>query len=412
MTGTLAKPRYDNCSLTQPTLHSVCIISIVRIPTLRQGASSPDPTFTNVSTALWSLAELQAAIVCTSLPILRPIVAKFVRGIGSSNHGNVYPHERSDRSFAGRPAQPQKQPEDESPLYSTDPLGGSTLKSTTPLAPRTDDLYGESRERESNSQQRSTSPPVVVKLRTVTIVDIGDENSNNRQDRGSSMMVLRGSLSTTHGTTANSITTPSHSPSHGVPEATPARPPSAARRARYSASLDQNVCRMYPRDLRSPYPGPEAGQALSVSHAAQSTADSRQCQATVDSSPHSRARDSWMPSCESTLWTPTTTATLAASPREMHSSVGAPLEVDLIKDRVERTRGKYEGKSTKHHGIQNPPLLDAHDLDAEESSSIEEVFGLSMIPLPKPKRVHPAAAAAAATATSWLRLTPEPGEDP
>ncbi|KAK2606771.1 hypothetical protein N8I77_005500 [Diaporthe amygdali] len=109
----------------------VVIISIVRIPTLRHGASSPDPTFTNVQTALWSLAELETAILCTSLPILRPIVARFMRGVAPPDaadgqmkgpHGQVQNVEEVRRGPRQLPG--------ESLLIPTE-MTGSTLKSAT-----------------------------------------------------------------------------------------------------------------------------------------------------------------------------------------------------------------------------------------------------------------------------------------
>jgi hypothetical protein len=109
----------------------VVIISIVRIPTLRRGASSPDPTFTNVQTALWSLAELETAILCTSLPILRTIVARFMRGVAPPDaadgqmkgpHGQVQHVKEVRRGPAQLPG--------ESLLIPT-VMTGSTLKSAT-----------------------------------------------------------------------------------------------------------------------------------------------------------------------------------------------------------------------------------------------------------------------------------------
>jgi hypothetical protein len=41
-----------------------------------------DPTFNNVSAALWTLTELNVAILCSSIPVLRPLVFK------SSRHGS------------------------------------------------------------------------------------------------------------------------------------------------------------------------------------------------------------------------------------------------------------------------------------------------------------------------------------
>ncbi|KAI7779328.1 hypothetical protein LA080_000999 [Diaporthe eres] len=109
----------------------VVIISIVRIPTLSHGASSPDPIFTNVQTALWSLAELETAILCTSLPILRPIVARFMRGVA--------PPDAADGEMKGPHGQSQnveevrrgpRQLPGESLLIPTE-MTGSTLKSAT-----------------------------------------------------------------------------------------------------------------------------------------------------------------------------------------------------------------------------------------------------------------------------------------
>lgn len=58
------------------TLNSVCIVSIIRLPTLRAASMATDPTWNNVSAALWTLTELNVAILCSSLPVLRPLVFK------------------------------------------------------------------------------------------------------------------------------------------------------------------------------------------------------------------------------------------------------------------------------------------------------------------------------------------------
>lgn len=65
-------------------LPSVCVISIVRVPTLRAAASAEDPTFDNIRAALFTVAEYNAAIICSSLPILRPL---FFRVSGHLTYG-------------------------------------------------------------------------------------------------------------------------------------------------------------------------------------------------------------------------------------------------------------------------------------------------------------------------------------
>lgn len=62
----------------------VCIVSIVRVPTLRAASQAQDPTWDNVAAALWTLAELNAAILCSSLPTLRPL---FFKSSSSSSAG-------------------------------------------------------------------------------------------------------------------------------------------------------------------------------------------------------------------------------------------------------------------------------------------------------------------------------------
>ncbi|KKY37792.1 putative integral membrane protein [Diaporthe ampelina] len=54
----------------------VCIVSIIRIPTLRAASMATDPTWNNIMAALWTLTELNVAILCSSLPVLRPLVFK------------------------------------------------------------------------------------------------------------------------------------------------------------------------------------------------------------------------------------------------------------------------------------------------------------------------------------------------
>lgn len=46
--------------------------------TLRDAVESSDPSWDNVGAAIWSVIELNCAIICASLPTLRPLVAKAV----------------------------------------------------------------------------------------------------------------------------------------------------------------------------------------------------------------------------------------------------------------------------------------------------------------------------------------------
>lgn len=91
---------------------SICIISIIRIPMLFQGASSPDPTFTDLKTGLWSLAELELSVICTCLPVLRPILAHFIRDVSAPDtddnqfrEGSEHPQETKRRAKSLRDSQ-------------------------------------------------------------------------------------------------------------------------------------------------------------------------------------------------------------------------------------------------------------------------------------------------------------------
>lgn len=86
-------------TLVRLTLVSVCIISVYRISTLRGAVESQDPPWDNVGAAIWSVIELNCAIICASLPTLRPLVAKVVPGM-SSNHSNRATYERYGSKYA------------------------------------------------------------------------------------------------------------------------------------------------------------------------------------------------------------------------------------------------------------------------------------------------------------------------
>ena len=59
---------------------STCIISIVRLFTLRDSIDTDDPTWDNVPTSYWTVVELNCGIICACLPTLRPLLRKFLAG--------------------------------------------------------------------------------------------------------------------------------------------------------------------------------------------------------------------------------------------------------------------------------------------------------------------------------------------
>ncbi|KAM5383492.1 hypothetical protein ACJZ2D_001941 [Fusarium nematophilum] len=83
-----------------------CIISIIRLQTLKLAASTSDPNWDNVGAATWSFIELNTAIIATCLPTIRPIFAKamprlFGTSVGRSQDRyqyGAYVQAASDRS--------------------------------------------------------------------------------------------------------------------------------------------------------------------------------------------------------------------------------------------------------------------------------------------------------------------------
>ncbi|KEY73986.1 hypothetical protein S7711_02581 [Stachybotrys chartarum IBT 7711] len=79
----------------------VCIISVYRIWTLRDAVFSEDPPWDNVGAAMWSAIELNCAIICASLPTLRPLISKIVPGLSSIRSTGRDTYERYGSQYAG-----------------------------------------------------------------------------------------------------------------------------------------------------------------------------------------------------------------------------------------------------------------------------------------------------------------------
>ncbi|KAH8646489.1 hypothetical protein BGZ60DRAFT_553806 [Tricladium varicosporioides] len=62
----------------------VCLISILRIRTLKVAADTKDPTWDNEAAATWSILELNIGIICGCLVCLKPLVAKFIPQFSST----------------------------------------------------------------------------------------------------------------------------------------------------------------------------------------------------------------------------------------------------------------------------------------------------------------------------------------
>ncbi|KAE9364036.1 hypothetical protein N431DRAFT_475032 [Stipitochalara longipes BDJ] len=56
----------------------VCIVSILRLHTLKVAVETSDPTWDDEAAATWSALELNMGIVCSCLPTLRPLVTRIL----------------------------------------------------------------------------------------------------------------------------------------------------------------------------------------------------------------------------------------------------------------------------------------------------------------------------------------------
>ncbi|KAF5003104.1 hypothetical protein FDECE_10339 [Fusarium decemcellulare] len=64
-----------------------CIISIIRIRTLKVAASTKDPNWDNVDAAIWSFLEVAIAIIAACLPTLRPLFSRLMPRLFASSLG-------------------------------------------------------------------------------------------------------------------------------------------------------------------------------------------------------------------------------------------------------------------------------------------------------------------------------------
>jgi hypothetical protein len=60
-------------------VHSICVISIIRLTTLHGALVGTDPSWSMATTFYWSVGEATCAIVCLCIPTLRPLVARSKR---------------------------------------------------------------------------------------------------------------------------------------------------------------------------------------------------------------------------------------------------------------------------------------------------------------------------------------------
>lgn len=64
-----------------------CLISILRLYSLRVAADTTDPNWDYVDAAMWSVAEVNVAVFCACLPTLKPLISGFSRRFTNYSKG-------------------------------------------------------------------------------------------------------------------------------------------------------------------------------------------------------------------------------------------------------------------------------------------------------------------------------------
>ncbi|KAH7068725.1 hypothetical protein FB567DRAFT_249000 [Paraphoma chrysanthemicola] len=64
----------------------VCVVSILRLQSLVAISNSTDPTYDNPPAATWSSVETNVGIICSCLPLLRPLLTRILPGAFTSQH--------------------------------------------------------------------------------------------------------------------------------------------------------------------------------------------------------------------------------------------------------------------------------------------------------------------------------------
>ncbi|EXM13683.1 hypothetical protein FOTG_17881 [Fusarium oxysporum f. sp. vasinfectum 25433] len=76
-----------------------CIVSIVRVPALHLVMKSPDTSWIGQGAAVWSVVEINCAISCACLPMLKPLISRLLPGL--LTHRRMSTNERWESRSVG-----------------------------------------------------------------------------------------------------------------------------------------------------------------------------------------------------------------------------------------------------------------------------------------------------------------------
>ncbi|KAK6435284.1 hypothetical protein LTR95_008530 [Oleoguttula sp. CCFEE 5521] len=68
----------------------VCVVTIVRMTTLKTGSGAADPTYNGVDTLQWTGVETNVGLICACLPLLRPVLNRVIPWFGQRTVAGTY----------------------------------------------------------------------------------------------------------------------------------------------------------------------------------------------------------------------------------------------------------------------------------------------------------------------------------
>lgn len=106
------------------TYPSVCLVSILRLQSLIAISNSLDPTYDNPPAATWSSVEVNIGIICSCLPLLRPLGKRWLPNVTSSYKRKT---KGQDRTYAKMGSRKDLEPAASPQEYNLSSLGTKSL---------------------------------------------------------------------------------------------------------------------------------------------------------------------------------------------------------------------------------------------------------------------------------------------
>ncbi|CAK7199175.1 hypothetical protein SEUCBS139899_001847 [Sporothrix eucalyptigena] len=136
----------------------VCAISVARALTLRSASDTHDPTWDNTDAAIWSVVEMNCAILCSSVPTLRPLFARKLSGLKSTLSRTTTRRGRSHSRSRSRSITTPRTADEEVGMVEHDPMPELHLVDLEELARRSSHFHAHSRSHSQSQTPKKKKP--------------------------------------------------------------------------------------------------------------------------------------------------------------------------------------------------------------------------------------------------------------